>query len=239
MAGSTNSLYASVRGMSHRTPWWALSAAIVVQGTGCGRVVRTQPDAAAFPTAITLTAGGLAGPLGGNGDVTFLDACASGQALTGFDEINGLYGSSIIVVGEIVGHCSSMHVGAATGADYATTATAGSALPVRGAGASDGVAGTLACPADQFVVGLAGHAGNALDQFALQCAPISLIANGAGWAAMAGVVTTSDAVGGSGGSAVLGLCPQDQVATISEPVVISSENLLGAISLGCSIVTAE
>jgi hypothetical protein len=47
-----NSLHASVRAMSHRTQWWALSTAIVVQGAGCGRVERTLPDAGGTGAAI-------------------------------------------------------------------------------------------------------------------------------------------------------------------------------------------
>jgi hypothetical protein len=237
-------------------------AAIMALGSGCGGVVNSRADAgdvpgtdaasdaafldsgsdavphdaAAAPMTVKLTAGGSTLVLGVNGD-EFVDSCATGQALTGFTGANGLYATSVVVVGELVGHCRSLHVGVAAGSGYLVTSTVGVALPPRGADTAD--RWTLDCPTDQVVVGIAVRDGSALDQLALQCAPVGLITSDAGWVGKLDTVTTGDAVGGTGGLAAMALCPAGQIATTSHARVIAVKAVIGGLGLGCSAVAGN
>jgi hypothetical protein len=195
----------------------------------------------AVPSTLALTAGGATDVLGTMGD-PFTDRCAEGQALVGFHGATGTYGTSVAVVGQIVGHCSALRIGAAVAGGFAVTAEPGVLLAPRGADTA--THWTSLCPDNQFVVGLAVRAGSALDQLALQCAPLTLAIHEGAWAAQIGAVTQSSAVGGTGGVGPMTTrCPESQVATVSAPKVIAATAtnlaLLGAIGFQCSVVHAE
>ena len=198
--------------------------------------MRPQPDAGIpAPTAVLLAPGDTPTLLGSSGD-DFMDTCAEGQALVGYTGDTTTVGS-FSLVGELVGHCGGLHVGAATGAGYAVTATPGVQLPLRGADTAD--RWTLQCPTDQFVAGISARTGTALDQVTLQCAPISLIATAAGWVAQVGVATAVGPVGGTGGGAGDAPCPAGQIVTMSHTRVVGSPVYLGAIGPGCSRVSGQ
>lgn len=248
------------------TRWTIAGAIIGVLQYGCGTVGHENPDArppedttaaqmdasvdapmdaladaAPVPHTLALMAGGATAVLGTAGD-PFTDTCAAGQALVGFSGATGTFGTSVPVVGQVIGHCSALRIGGPVVGGYAVTAVPGVQLTPRGADTP--TRWTSLCPDNQFVVGLAVRAGSALDQLAVECAPLALVAqNGGGWAAQIGAVTLSTAVGGSGGAAMTGLCPGSQVATVSAPKVIAATAtnlaLLGAIGVQCSIVHAE
>jgi hypothetical protein len=198
------------------------------------------PVDAAVPSTLALTAGGATAVLGTSGD-PFTDRCANGQALVGFHGATGTFGTSVPVVGQIVGHCSTLRIGAPGAGGFAVTAESGVLLAPRGADTA--THWTSLCPDNQFVVGLTVRVGKALDQLALQCAPLTLVAQGGVWGAQIGAVTLSSAVGGSGGGAQTARCPDGQVATVSAPKVIAATTtnlaLIGAIGVQCSIVHAE
>lgn len=198
-------------------------------------------DAAPMPHTLALMAGGTTGILGTAGD-PFTDTCAAGQALVGFSGATGTFGASVPVVGQVIGHCSALRIGGPVVGGYAVTAMPGVLLTPRGADTA--TRWTSLCPDNQFVVGLAVRAGSALDQLAVECASLTLVAqNGGGWAAQIGAVTLSTPVGGSGGAALTALCPGSQVATVSAPKVIAATApalpVLGAIGVQCSILTAQ
>ena len=208
--------------------------------------MRTQPDATPGdaarlgPKTIALLTGGVTIVMGsgGNTDADFTDTCPSGQALTSFDGATGP-NFGVSVVSELIGHCSSLQVGTPDVNGFATTAIAGGMLPVRG-GATATI-WTVACPPDQFVVGIAGHSGSSVDQIALKCAPVSLVPSGTAWIGQTGQVTVGDPVGGQGGGANNASCVPGQVATTAHVKVITDTvpNLIGGLGLLCSTIAAQ
>ncbi len=202
--------------------------------------VDAAPPDAPVPRAISLTAG-LAPPILGTFGDPFTDRCATGQALVGFHGVTTMR-STISVVGQVIGHCGALKIGTPRADGYAINSTTGVLLPARGAD-STGVHWTVLCPTNQFVVGLAARAGNLLDQLALQCAPMTLVATDTGWAGRTGAVMVGDAVGGTGGVPLTALCPDGQVATVSDTQVVAASGtnpaVLGAIGVECSVVAGE
>jgi len=193
-------------------------------------------DALALPTVLTFAVGGTTTVMGPAG-ASVTDACPTGQLLTGFSGTTGLLSTSstITVVGQLTGHCGVAHLGSQTTTGVAITATAGVDLTTRGTVTTTPFSAALTCPSDQFVVGIFGRAGNALDQLNIQCAPLSLIASGASWTGAVGEITTKGPDGGGGGAAASGACPATQVATSLHTLVLST-GVIEALSLSCSIV---
>jgi hypothetical protein len=231
---------------------------LAVLGSGCGRVANRELDAGGSDvlgsiddaglidtpgssddgskaTTITLAAGDVTVVVGAAGD-EFMDSCPSGQALTGFSGAYGMFGAQT-VLGELVGHCRTLHVGAASEDGYAITSTVGVAFPVRGVGTGDAFA--VACPTDQVVVGIAAQSQKALDGIALQCAAVSLVASGTGWNGRLGTVTTGDFVGGTGGLPGSARCLDGQIATMAHSRVLTVQKVIAALGFGCRIVTAN
>lgn len=165
------------------------------------------------------------------------DMCPSGQALIGYSGATGMFTASISVVGQLVGHCGSVHVASVSSARYAVAATTGALLTARGMNTI--ARWDLSCPADQFIVGLAVHAGSALDQLTIRCAPVSLVASSGTWVGEVGATTPVGPVGGDGGGALGGACPTGQIATISNTRVLTSPVVMGGIGLGCSVVSGR
>ena len=193
-------------------------------------------DALAPPTVLTFAVGGTTTTMGPAG-VTVTDACPTGQLLTGFTGATGLLSASstITVVGQLIGQCGVAHIGSQTGTGFAITATAGIGLTTRGTVTTTPFTAALICPSNQFVVGIFGRAGTALDQLNIQCAPLSLIARGASWTGEVGAITPKGPDGAGGGSPATGACPDMQVATSAHTLVLSS-GVIGALSLSCSVV---
>jgi hypothetical protein len=195
----------------------------------------------AVPHALALITGGFTAVLGTAGDPPLADRCADGQVLVGFHGATGTYGASVQVVGQIVGHCSTLRIGAAVAGGYAVTAEPGVLLTARGADTANHWSSL--CGDNQVAIGLAVRAGSALDQIAVQCAPLTLVAQDGVWSTQVGAITVSPAGGGTGGAAMTARCPDNQVATVSAPKVMPATTtnlaLLGGIGVQCSVVHAE
>jgi hypothetical protein len=229
-----------------RKQLWTPLHAVLALAAGCGDVKRNQPDAAPAdaasvgPTAIALVTGGVTDVMGsgGNTDADFTDTCPSGQALTGFHGATGPHDGAS-VVSQLVGHCSNLRVGTPDTNGFTTTATDGGVLPVRGGATA--LIWTVACPADQFVVGIAGRGGSSVDQIALKCAAVSLTPNGAAWVGQTGPVTVGDPVGGTGGGSTSASCASGQVATTAHVKVVNDvdPNVIGGFGLLCSTIAAQ
>ena len=235
--------------------WRAASLAAAILACGCGKVASPAQDAtvendaavddapsdAPAPSSISLTAGMTMPILGTSGD-PFTDHCAAGQALVGFNGATTMIGS-LHLVGLLVGHCSALELGAPGTDGYAVTAETGVLLPARGAASTPWPASAALCAPNQFVVGLAVRAGSELDALAVQCAPVTLVAQPTGWVGQIGAVTTRPQQGGNGGNPLTARCPDGQVATVSNPKVVAASGsnpaVLGAIGIGCSVVAGR
>lgn len=199
------------------------------------------PDARPAPTRINVTAGTPTTVLGTAG-VQAMDACPAGQALIGYAGAMGAYGaSSVPVVGEIIGRCAVLGIGALGATGYAVTAQSSVVLPMRGV--DNGANWSLTCTDNKIAVGLEAHWGSALDSFAVQCASLTLVAQGTGWVVQIGTPTTLPGQGGNGGANMGTTLCTGGIATGSAPKVLAQTapllSVLGAIGLECSTVTAQ
>jgi hypothetical protein len=239
----------------------AAVTAIAIIGSGCGAVVPSRDDAgsamdvpldsgrsgdapvdsggamadaapAAPPSVVTLTAGADAKQLG-SGSNPITDACPSGQALIGFTGALGPFSPPL--VGVLSGTCGTLGVDGTAAPEYAITAGPGTMLPVRGTG--DSTPWEMPCPSNQVVVGVSVRDGSSLDNFALQCAPISLVRSGSAWVGQVGTITVTQGQGGTGGSADAATCAVGQVATGYLTEV--NGDSMAAIALKCSVVTGQ
>jgi len=244
-----------VASMSPLFPRLAVGAAIMAIGSGCGTVVRSPPDGdgttqdqpsdagigssdapIAPPVAVTLTDGSDAKKVG-SGDTPMTDVCSSSRALIAFSGGLSDLDTDFVVVGSLRGACATVGVGAATAEGYVAAPGSTSELPQRG-NVND-APWSLVCPASQFVVGVAVRTGDGMDQFQLQCAPLSLIRSGDTWVGQTGTVTLgADTVGGDGGSPDSALCPAGQVATGYETELWEGQEV-ASIALKCSVVVGQ
>jgi hypothetical protein len=239
-------------------------AAFVALGPGCGHIEKPSADARAgepmdgsapgdassgtldaiadalpadaAPIAIALVTGDTTAEFGGGVSEWAIDLCPTGAALIAFSGSTAPLGTVGAFVSEVQGRCGAIHVGTAVTGGYATTATPGVLLAVRGTATS--TTWTLSCPSDQFVVGLSGRFGSAIDQLVLQCAAVSLVAGDTGWTGQIGAITLTDAQGGSGGNANARPCTAGQIATSAHIWGPSDKSAVFGLGLGCSIVTA-
>jgi len=250
--------------MLYRSRWQMILAALMALGPGCGKIEKPRADAgpdepvdassgnrdaidspvadappadAAAPTAIALITGDTTAEFGGGESEWAIDLCPTGQALIAFSGSTAPLGAVGAIVSEVQGRCGAIHVGTAMTGGYETTATPGVLLAVRGTTTS--TTWTLSCPSDQFVVGLSGRFGSAIDQLVLQCAAVSLVAGDPGWTGQIGAITLTDAQGGSGGDANALPCTEGQIATSAHIWGPSDESAAYGLGLGCSIVTAR
>jgi len=190
-------------------------------------------DAAAGPSAVTLTAGPATNKLGtGNDPVSH--ACSSGQALIGYTGANAAYSPSPLV-GMVSGTCGALGVDGTLAPTYTITSGPGTMLPPHGTGIDS--AWDLPCPPNEFVVGVAVRVGGSLDNLALQCAPLSLVRSGAAWAGHVGTITVTKGQGGTGGAPDTATCAAGQVATGYESEILN--DTVAAIGLLCSSVAAR
>src|SRR6185312_16135021 len=96
---------------------------------------------------------------------------------------------------------------------YTITIAAGGLTPLEGA-LGDGVLWTLACPANQVVVGFSGRSGALLDFLSPDCAPLSITGSPGSYVVTIGSVTSVPGVGDTGGSPFSDTpCPAGEVAT--------------------------
>jgi hypothetical protein len=96
---------------------------------------------------------------------------------------------------------------------YAITIATGALTTLEGL-QGDGVLWTLACPANQVVVGFSGRSGALLDFLSPDCAPLSITGSPGSYAVTLGAATSVPGVGDSGGSAFSDTtCPAGEVAT--------------------------
>lgn len=243
--------------MFYRKQLWTMIHAMVL-GAGCGEIVRTQPDAMADvpdvdasvdaasppdakviapPSTITIAAGGMTGLYGVSGTES-VDACPSGQALTGFQGATGSYrGTTIISIQQIAARCSTIRVGPGTGETYTTTATAGATLATHGT-ATDTL-WTTDCPSGQFAVGVSGHTGATVDKIQLNCAPLALNHSDTGWVSQIGDVTVLEPVGGNGGGQTMQLCATDQIVTTARVYVEAAAGAISGLAFDCSVIAAQ
>jgi len=247
-----------VAAMSQLSVKFVVFTAVTAIGSGCGSVVRPQTsdggggeldapidadraaDASgalvdappAGPSVVTLAAGTPTKKMGaGGGAATSL--CPSGQALIGFTGANGPFSPPL--VGVLSGTCGTLSVDGTAAPAYAIIPGAGTMLPASGTGNSTPWA--MPCPSNQFVVGATVRVGSSLDNFALQCAPVSLVRAGAAWSGLVGTITVTQGQGGQGGSADAATCEAGQVATGYLTEVNGPS--MAAVGLQCSVVTAQ
>jgi len=202
-----------------------------------GPVGDAPPADAGPPAAIALVTGDTTAQFGDGASEWAVDPCPTGQALISFSGATGPLGTVGNIVYEVQGRCGAIHVGAAATGGYATTATPGVLLAVRGTTTT--TTWTLSCPSDQFVVGLSGRYGTAIDQLALQCAAVSLIHGDTGWTGQIGAISLSDAQGGSGGNVHAQPCTAGQIATSAHIWGPADKSAVHGLGLGCSVVTAQ
>jgi hypothetical protein len=135
------------------------------------------------------------------GGTLFVDTCPSGQVMVG---VAGSIGASFDQI-QVV--CGTLALDASLSVNLA----AGDTLPLRGANINDPVMSV--CPPNQLVVGMDGRAGTLLDQLALRCAPLSVMASGTTYTPALGDPMLLDPVGGEGGQPFTGIdCPAGELA---------------------------
>lgn len=173
--------------------------------TACSHAITLQSEAAtaqhgsSSSSGVTYTAHG--------------DRCPSNQVLIGYaatlrDDVYQSNNTPVTQLASLVAICGTINVGA-TGQ---VTVTPASGLDPRG---TDGAAGTSSqiCPANQVVVGFAGHSGAIIDQIGFVCASLSSAAPACCCSALTiGSTYAFTPVGGTGGSAYSESCPGGQVA---------------------------
>lgn len=231
--------------------WRSAPLAIAVVVSGCGKVSATASDGASahdagpdapVPSSLALTTGMIMPILGTTGD-PFTDGCPDGQALIGLEGSVGVIPNTtpVTVVGQVIGHCGMVAIDPAGAAGDFVTWRIGGLLPARG-GATDTPWSSL-CDPGEFVVGIAVHDGDALDQLAAICAPLTLTAQDTAWVTHTGPASTKPSGGGLGGHTDSDLCPDGQIATVLAPRVLSATTtrpaVLGSIGIECSVVTAQ
>jgi hypothetical protein len=141
------------------------------------------------------------------------DRCPNNQVLMGYaatlrDDVYQSNNTPVTQLASLVAICGTINVGA-TGQ---VTVTPASGLDPRG---TDGAAGTSSqiCPANQVVVGFAGHSGAIIDQIGFVCASLSSTASACCCNPLTiGSTYAFTPVGGTGGSVYSESCPRGQVA---------------------------
>jgi hypothetical protein len=164
-----------------------------------------------------------------------MDTCPNDQVLVGFIGQKALYDPSdptTYVLSEIQAVCGVLAISGG-----AVVVNPGTLLPVRAS--SPGIAWAAECPANQVVVGFAGHCGYLFDRLDVECAPI-LPKQGTP-PTLESPVTTLPAVGGPGGNAFGPFsCPPGEVATMADIQVTAGNQgatLPVDLRLGCSTLT--
>ncbi|HEX3695129.1 MAG TPA: hypothetical protein VH374_07040 [Polyangia bacterium] len=168
---------------------------------------------------------------GGNptGGGPFQDACPGGQAVIGFSGTVTVANPALGVVnGQIGTRCGVIQILGTT-----VTVISGAVLPTHGV--LEPTLWTRTCPANQVVVGFAGHMGSFLDQLVFNCAPLTAASDAPGAALTPGTATALMPVGGDGGGAFAQItCPAGQIASGS---LVRTGDYLDAVSLICSSAT--
>jgi cysteine-rich repeat protein len=180
------------------------------------------------PTGVGLTPGAATPQFGGLlAGTAYDDACAAGEALTGF--AGTLSNQSH---GRIGGLCSLTDV-AVQGGQFVVTTTGKNLLPVRGdSGFNDWVRD---CDADEIAVGFSGRADTDVDQLRFRCAPLVVSEAPDGLFSLAvGPPENLSPIGGTDGEAFAAVdCPSGQVATVQR---VRAGVGVDAFGLGCSVV---
>jgi len=218
-------------------------AALLSMLVACGTVSpQADPDAAADappppPRELRFTGPGDATmQYGTTGTPAFLDRCPEREALRGLTGSTATVGGGYVVVSQLAGQCGYAPIVDGDDGDLAVRASDGTSLPLRGT-RSEGAWGSR-CPEDQFVVGFAGHAGVALDQLAIRCAPLAIArAGGGGWKVTTGPITQQDPAGAPGGAEFpVTDCPAGEVAV---SVAGHADGEINAFGLVCVAPTPE
>lgn len=146
---------------------------------------------------------------GGDSGSPYTDLCPDEQILIGYTgtlrEIS-VTADAIEVLGSLDGVCAR----ASLAADATLALSSADMLTTRGEPRGAYGAWTRLCPADHALVGVAGHAGLAVDQLALVCARWLFDAAHGSFAVASELTLPS--IGGSGGTEFELRCPEGQVA---------------------------
>jgi hypothetical protein len=141
------------------------------------------------------------------GGQAYDDACPTGQVVIGYQGYlhpNGYHG-------QLQAQCGIPSIG--DGGPNAITIATGALTTLEGL-QGDGVLWTLACPANQVVVGFSGRSGALLDFLSPDCAPLSITGSPGSYTVTIGATTSVPGVGDQGGSAFADTpCPTGEVAT--------------------------
>jgi hypothetical protein len=161
---------------------------------------------------------------GGGGGSPGTDVCPGDQMVVGY------LGSSDTLVHGLQVVCGRVTVVGA--GPYRVVVSSGATLASHGS--VGGPTFSTMCSANQVVVGIDGHSGSVVDQFGIECAPLTVVQSGPGFALAIGATTKLPTHGGTGGSPYDDPCPTGQVARGS---MISSGFLIDSAALLCGLPT--
>jgi hypothetical protein len=154
------------------------------------------------------------------------DSCPAGQVVIGylgFLHPNGYHG-------QIQAQCGIPAI-SGSAPPFAVTITSGALTPLEG-GEGDGSGWTMACPANQVVVGFSGRSGALLDFLSADCAPLSITGSPGSYTVNIGALTFLPGVGDPGGNSFPDTaCPPGEVATANH---LRAGDGIDAFGIGCS-----